>query len=554
MHGPAGATLATLKRLNWQANSANEWTTDIGQNIDLRKGTGPRTLKKIIDESVGRWQLRQLNKHEELQVIAAHQGPAVKGIKQAIKHFHSKEEWAEAGGPRSTVIGAQWPEARLHAAGLSPNDLCQRCLECPGTLLHRHLESQKVAPETVPPMIQQLQGKLGGATRLPELLLSRGLCPLPTGTLPAATATLETTWEVKHGDPLFVGDVYTDGSGLYPTDPTLRRTGFSAVQLDSENKVRAVVYGPGFHRQEVGAAEIFAAITAIRHSAGKIRILTDYQGLVDGFKNGQKHTISAKHSYSEVWREFWEAAADVGPDLARKKSQQLAKQVGIWIGRRAANANTEPRDCSGKKKGRARAQAEDLTVTHDVVPLEGSPGWWHCRQCESRAISEKTLKGKRCHGRLHVTRGAHLTHNLLCHPGFAFCTGCGYHATHHNRMLASRCTRVGPDRQPLSVTGGKNLAKISQGIHPLTKAKLAGSAAPVPRERPPLGPVDFGPPDTLTAAETADVPPVPAWDVAEVDPFDDLAAWLDQAGEEDTGAWFDEGPVRWEDGPWLEPP
>ena len=126
-------------------------------------------------------------------------------------------------------------------AGLSETSKCQRCKEGEGALLHRHLHCQQVLPVEVPPMIRQLANKVGGHTGPPELLLSRGLAPMPSGTLPPATKTLQCKWEVKGGEASFVGDVFTDGSGLYPTDPSLRRAGFSVAQLTAQHKLRAVV-------------------------------------------------------------------------------------------------------------------------------------------------------------------------------------------------------------------------------------------------------------------------------------------------------------------------
>ena len=54
VHGPAGATLATLRRLQWTGASATQWITDEGVEIDIRTQVGPRSLRKLIDESVVR--------------------------------------------------------------------------------------------------------------------------------------------------------------------------------------------------------------------------------------------------------------------------------------------------------------------------------------------------------------------------------------------------------------------------------------------------------------------------------------------------------------------
>ena len=77
VHGPAGATLASLRRLGWTVDTATNWTTDEGLEVEITEGIGPRTLKKLIDESVVRWQLKQLAKHEELAPLCQNGGIAV---------------------------------------------------------------------------------------------------------------------------------------------------------------------------------------------------------------------------------------------------------------------------------------------------------------------------------------------------------------------------------------------------------------------------------------------------------------------------------------------
>ena len=138
---------------------------------------------------------------------------------------------------RSTVVGAQWPEGRLLAAGLSQDGLCKRCGDEPGTLMHRHVGCTKVLPEPpVPKGIQKVAERIGGPTGLPELLLSRGLLPYQSAKRPPADRSRRVEWKSHSGESYLGGQIYTDGSGTHPTDPELRRTGFSAVVLDPRSK------------------------------------------------------------------------------------------------------------------------------------------------------------------------------------------------------------------------------------------------------------------------------------------------------------------------------
>eukprot|EP00959_Pyramimonas_sp_CCMP1952_P081187 1696028-Pyramimonas_sp.AAC.1 len=38
---------------------------------------------------------------------------------------------------RTSIIGGQWTQARLHKHGYATDDICQYCMECPGTAHHR---------------------------------------------------------------------------------------------------------------------------------------------------------------------------------------------------------------------------------------------------------------------------------------------------------------------------------------------------------------------------------------------------------------------------------
>lgn len=371
---------------------------------------GPRTLRRMIDDSVVRWQIKQLSKHEELEPVCFGEGPTMQGLKKAMKHLAAKNEHGPAAALRSTVVGAQWPEARLHAARLSESDRCLKCKEARRTLVHRHAECPKVLKGTpVPPRMKQVAAKLGGNTGLPELLLGRGLVPKPRGRPEEHSKDRVFFRHPENADSMFEGVVFTDGSRLHPTDKRMRRTGFSIVKL-SGDKLKMAMYGPCPHVQEVGAAEIVTAVMALRHSCGKIEIRSDYQGLVDGFGKGREFTTSFKHSYNEVWVEFWRAIEDVGidnvsivkvqahvdpakvpkntlawtnafgNDLAdkwagagalkhpgtdvadalarrRKAAENTAFKVGVWIAGRAAQANEEPRDCSGKRMDRRPKKA-----------------------------------------------------------------------------------------------------------------------------------------------------------------------------------------------------
>jgi len=195
-------------------------------------------------------------------------------------------------------------------------------------------------------------------------------------------------------------------------------------------------------------------------------VYTDYQGLVDGIAAGKDKTCGPKQAYSEVWRELWAAIEDVGPDQvrflkvpahvnpdnlprgseawlnavgngladvwakagarehpqpavpdqpARRKLDSFVHQVCTWIGRRAALANQEPRDNTGKASAShaRRTHSRSLHLAHDVSPLAGSSGWWFCKCCGKRATDEARLSRQWCRGVGQVLAGMHRSHTPL---------------------------------------------------------------------------------------------------------------------------------------------
>ena len=48
--GPAGATVTTLARLGWKAQTATAWLSDDGMSIDLNVHC-PKTLKAVVEEA-----------------------------------------------------------------------------------------------------------------------------------------------------------------------------------------------------------------------------------------------------------------------------------------------------------------------------------------------------------------------------------------------------------------------------------------------------------------------------------------------------------------------
>ena len=134
------------------------------------------------------------------------------------------------GAVRSLVIGSQWPQARLAAAGLADDASCQLCEAAEGTLFHRAwlcpahdlLRRTWFAPGTVRP------------DRVSTTLLfgARGLAPALHPWLPQPLAETVVHVVLNPPDGFLSGSVFLDSSASHPRDPLRSRAGFAAVQVD----------------------------------------------------------------------------------------------------------------------------------------------------------------------------------------------------------------------------------------------------------------------------------------------------------------------------------
>jgi len=230
----------------------------------------------------------------------------------------------------------------------------------------------------------------------------------------------------------------------------------------------------------------------------------------------------------------------------RRRVEATAKAVGRWIGRRSADANNDPRDCSGKRQDRRTRAERGLALTHEVVALTTSNGWWHCRACGTRATSQKRLQEGRCFGRRMAAQHVHVSHNTIDLPELTFCTKCGAYATFHGRLLKAQC-------KPATSTGRHNLAAISSGWHPFKGGRLAGRPLIAPPPHPVVADPEeetAPPPDPLVLQPARAAGPA-MLDMAEVDPFLELDAWLE--AEPNEGEDWPEDLLNLEV-PWAEPP
>ena len=144
--GPAGAVLATMKRIGWSpvrgkyVASFVEWKTPFGV-IDIRK-VCPTAVGDLVDRSTeaALWRA-EASRNSKLDHLA--NGANIQPILKLLQGPDSAEWGAvEKGQLRSLCALGQWPQERLYRAGLVDNDRCVVCGE-KGTLFHRLWECRQ---------------------------------------------------------------------------------------------------------------------------------------------------------------------------------------------------------------------------------------------------------------------------------------------------------------------------------------------------------------------------------------------------------------------------
>ena len=129
VRGPAGAFVASAQRLGWRVQSSTEVYTDLGQVIDFTRDS-PAMAQRFVQQSVWRWRWRRVEaRHPHLVQGAGGHGLFVQPL---YKLFGGRDVdgWraAEKGALRSAFANRQWPQARLHQAGLAHTANCRLCV------------------------------------------------------------------------------------------------------------------------------------------------------------------------------------------------------------------------------------------------------------------------------------------------------------------------------------------------------------------------------------------------------------------------------------------
>ena len=271
--GPAGAVVATLRRIGWRVISPVKWETHVGV-VHVCK-TCPKSIAKLVDQATEMWLWREVaGKNPTFDGFAS--GALMKPILRLLRE-PSTPDWSEKhkGQLRSIVAEGQWPQARLFRAGLVDDPSCVACGHPAGTMHHRFWDC---------PARESFR-RAYGIDAIIRCARSRPLWPLFTRALApsrlrkAPAPIMEDApndtpvWDIHPEFGCLTGDICGDGSGLGGTEAMLRRCGYSVCQVlhdnagDDEGVITGSLSGalPGVI-QEVPLAELYGLYMALRHA------------------------------------------------------------------------------------------------------------------------------------------------------------------------------------------------------------------------------------------------------------------------------------------------
>ena len=127
--GPGAATLATIRRLNWTAESAVAFTTDAGRKLNLQLDP-PIVVKAEVVAAVRRWrEAAVFHKFSHLGDYQASYGLLLAPVWKLLR-IKDTPEWSakHKGALRSAIADRQWPQDRCWTADMTSHDRCLLCV------------------------------------------------------------------------------------------------------------------------------------------------------------------------------------------------------------------------------------------------------------------------------------------------------------------------------------------------------------------------------------------------------------------------------------------
>ncbi len=457
--GPAGAAILTARRMGWEFLSGFRLRDERGEQIDMGC-TDPRGVRAAAERATRA--KAAASAASRMGMGDASSGIWVAPIRRALG-TSAMTPMAKACLKR-VFSGGFWTNARRAAEGLCLDNVCELCRRGVDDLYHRIWECKHCADLRRRYTTEQMRERAAAAAR-DDPLWTRAIRLDPWRDIPPPRRDHSEQWYFAEGiaeDRSFAGAVFTDGSALNPQCPEARRAGWAVIQLGPGGKLLKAVFGhvpaSASFEQTAAAGEVYALRRAAELSTGDIAVHVDYQGIIDGCRNGQSWCTSPRRPNAASWKGFWRAMDDRQPHVVKVKAHRTKQEamnddddadaVWKWHGNRTADYYAKigarshataatrakadvyekqladcaslarwigialsqwPRASTGARAGKARratGAARRIARRNDAATRYGhqlswSRDGWRCRTCgkgAATAVGARTLARSRCEG------------------------------------------------------------------------------------------------------------------------------------------------------------
>ncbi len=345
--GPAGAAILTAKRIGWSFITGFRIHDERGEEIDMGV-TDPRGVRVAVERAT--CAAAASSAAAKMGLGSASSEIWVSPIRRALKS-KAMSPMAKASLRRASA-GGYWTNARRAAQGLCTSMDCDRCGHGPDDAHHRiwkcHILDELREQYTTEDMRDAAEAAPRDDPDWTRAVRVDPRSDMPPPRRGHSEQRYFAEWESQ--GKVFDGAIFTDGSALNPQCPEVRRAGWAVVQMDARGRVVKAVFGhvpaSASIEQTAAAGEVYALRRAAELAVGDVAVHVDYQGIVDGCRNGHAWCTSHRRPNAHSWRGYWRAMDDRRPDIIKVKAHRTQQEaqddadpdaVWKWRGNRAAD-------------------------------------------------------------------------------------------------------------------------------------------------------------------------------------------------------------------------
>ena len=347
-------------------------------------------------------------------------------------------------------------------------------------------------------------------------MFARAVFPAPEALLPALlnSTQAQVHWINCPEGGRMSGTLFTDGSGLHPRWPQLRRAGWAVVQVDASGQLVAAAYGPVPHdeapEQIARDGEDYAVFMCSLVATPPFRLHIDCAGTLACVQLGKAYAAGADNARAHLWTKFW--AQFEGEEVSATKTLAHATDNDIEQGKsthweRAANGHADrlaklgaadhvlPQETVDSFLGLAQLVKEAARWAGEHEEWLGELG-----HRDAGSIVDPPLQAMPCPSQLQQPSQRHMiqhNHKLVAADRLSgpsgsviFCMRCGGRAVQRKGLLRRSCRGVpeqgnrATQRQQLlsGMCPGAQPQRLSQP-RPLTAEEEAWLAGPRKAQR-----------------------------------------------------------------------